>query len=120
VCLQEALDDPTFGSLPAATRSGFAGFFFPLRKPPLGMGRQPTIRQQGSQLETLGVSARYVGVNRFDYFVEVQSEEVVRRMTPDLVRLGRIEARGVIVTGRSGAPEYDFVSRFFCPAGGDR
>jgi len=41
--------DPTCGPFPAATDLGFAGFFFPLLQPVLGMGRNPAIRQQGFQ-----------------------------------------------------------------------
>lgn len=69
-------------------------------------------------LEALGVSAKYVGKNRFDYLVELDSEEELRMMTPDFAQLGRIEVRGVIVTSRSASPEYDFVSRFFAPWAG--
>jgi PhzF family phenazine biosynthesis protein len=66
-------------------------------------------------LEALGTTARYVGRNRFDYLVEVDSEAEIRRLSPDFARLGRVETRGVIVTSRSANPEYDFVSRFFAP-----
>jgi PhzF family phenazine biosynthesis protein len=69
-------------------------------------------------LEALGVSAKYVGKNRFDYLVEVESENVLRGMSPDFFRLGQIEVSGVIVTSRSESPQYDFVSRFFAPWAG--
>lgn len=68
-------------------------------------------------LESLGVtSPLYVGKNRFDYLVEVASEEEVRALAPDFAQLGRVEARGVIVT--SAAREFDFISRWFGPAVG--
>src|ERR1700722_16866866 len=38
-------------------------------------------------LPALGVAAKYVGRNQFDYLVEVESEAVLRQMTPDLRRL---------------------------------
>lgn len=66
-------------------------------------------------LESLGVEATYVGKNIFDYLVEVESEETVRIMKPDFVNLSKVPARGVIVTSRAKAKEYDFVSRFFAP-----
>ena len=66
----------------------------------------------------LGVRARYVGRNRFDYLVEVDSEEVLRQMRPDFSLLTTIPTRGVMVTSPSGAREYDFVSRFFAPRAG--
>ena len=43
---------------------------------------------------------------------------VVREATPDFRKLGRVEARGIIVTSRSDGEEADFVSRFFAPAAG--
>jgi PhzF family phenazine biosynthesis protein len=66
----------------------------------------------------LGVSPRYVGRSRFDYLVEVDSEAAVRAAQPDFRRLGEIPVRGVVVTGRAGSSDYDFVSRFFAPAAG--
>jgi len=70
-------------------------------------------------LMALGLEhASYVGKNVFDYIVEVDSEAVVRSLTPDLILLAGLEARGVMVTARSTAGEFDFVSRFFAPAVG--
>jgi predicted PhzF superfamily epimerase YddE/YHI9 len=69
-------------------------------------------------VEALGVTPRYVGKSRFDYLVELDGEEAVRRLRPDLRRLGEVAARGIIVTGRSSVPDDDFVSRFFAPAVG--
>lgn len=66
----------------------------------------------------LGVKACYLGQSRFDYLVEVESEEVVRALQPDFATLGRSKARGVIVTSRSTSANHDFVSRFFAPASG--
>ena len=66
----------------------------------------------------LGVTPRYIGQSRFDYFVEVESEKVLRGMAPNFGRLAAISCRGVIVTARSEDPVYDFVSRFFAPASG--
>lgn len=66
----------------------------------------------------LGVSMRYTGKNRFDYLIEVESEEVLRAMKPDFTLLRSIPARGVTVTSRATTPGYDFVSRFFAPASG--
>ena len=63
----------------------------------------------------LGVMPGYVGRNRFDYLVEVDSEETIRNMEPDFDLLKKIPTRGVIVTARSDSDKYDFVSRFFAP-----
>jgi PhzF family phenazine biosynthesis protein len=65
--------------------------------------------------KALGASTRYVGRNRLDYLVEVESEDVVRGLDPDLTAVGALPGRGVIVTG-PGSGEYDFVSRYFAPA----
>lgn len=64
---------------------------------------------------SLGVPILYVGRNRMDYIVEVENEEVVRKIKPNFERMKKIETRGIIVTSRSDSGEYDFVSRFFAP-----
>lgn len=64
-------------------------------------------------LKALGVQAKYVGKNRFDYLVEVETEEIVQILNPDYTKLLKVATRGVIVT--SVAKDYDFVSRFFAP-----
>ena len=69
-------------------------------------------------IEALGVPALYVGKGQFDYLVEVESETMLRGMTPDFKRLVELQVRGVIVTSRSAGPKYDFVSRFFAPGAG--
>jgi predicted PhzF superfamily epimerase YddE/YHI9 len=69
-------------------------------------------------VEALGASPRYVGRSRFDYLVELDSEEAVARLRPDFGALRSISARGVIVTSRSADSDFDFVSRFFAPAVG--
>lgn len=66
----------------------------------------------------LGVEIPYVGKNRFDYLVAVDSEETVRTIRPDFGRLKQMSLRGVIVTSRSSSQSYDFVSRFFAPGAG--
>lgn len=66
-------------------------------------------------VEALGVKLAYVGKNRFDYLVEVDSEETLRALKPDLKLLARVPMRGVMVTSRGASSEYDFVSRFFAP-----
>lgn len=68
--------------------------------------------------KALGVSATYVGKNRFDYLVQVESEDMVRSLTPDFTLLSSISSRGFMVTSRSDAKEFDFISRFFAPAFG--
>lgn len=70
-------------------------------------------------LDSLGVTnPGYVGRSRFDYFIEVDSEEAVRSLDPDHARLRTIPVRGVVVTSRSNEGGVDFVSRFFAPGVG--
>jgi PhzF family phenazine biosynthesis protein len=57
----------------------------------------------------------YVGRSRFDLLVDVETEEQVRGMQPDIRRLEQFPARGIIVTGRASTGGHDFVSRFFAP-----
>ncbi len=65
--------------------------------------------------EALGVGFLYVGKNRFDYLVEVDSEETLVNIRPDFALLNTIPTRGVMVTCPSSSREYDFASRFFAP-----
>ncbi|AKB67400.1 putative isomerase yddE, PhzC-PhzF family [Methanosarcina mazei LYC] len=105
---QEARFSTKSGLLTAIMNNGWIELNFPAlpeekTEPPAGL------------LESLGVEATYVGKNIFDYLIEVESEETVRTMKPDFVKLSKVPARGVIVTARSRTGEYDFVSRFFAP-----
>lgn len=61
---------------------------------------------------------RFVGRNRFDFMIEVESEQVLRAIEPDMRMLRALQSRGVIVTSRSDNPKYNFVSRFFAPGAG--
>lgn len=66
----------------------------------------------------LRVTPKYTGKNRFDYLVEVDTEEVLRSLKPDFALLKKIPIRGIIVTSLSTSPDYDFISRFFAPGAG--
>jgi predicted PhzF superfamily epimerase YddE/YHI9 len=66
----------------------------------------------------VGARSVWAGRTRFDYLVEVESEEAVRALRPDFTRIAQFEARGLIVTSRASRPGYDYVSRFFAPAAG--
>jgi predicted PhzF superfamily epimerase YddE/YHI9 len=61
----------------------------------------------------------FTGKNRFDWLVEVDSEETVRGLRPNQALLEAIPARGIIVTSRAAAATaadgFDFVSRFYAP-----
>jgi PhzF family phenazine biosynthesis protein len=69
-------------------------------------------------LDALGVRPSFVGSSKFDKFVLVESEQVVRSLKPDFAQLRQISMRGVIVTSTSDDPQFDFVSRYFAPGAG--
>jgi PhzF family phenazine biosynthesis protein len=68
--------------------------------------------------EALGVAPKYVGKSKFDYLVEVDTEETVRNLKPDFGLLRAMQVRGVMVTSQATMAGYDFVSRFFAPGSG--
>ncbi len=99
------------GTLTATRAAGRIELDFPL-------SAEAPVEPPSELLPALGVTARYVGKSRFDFLVEVESEEIVRQATPDFRRLASAPVRGTIVTSRSSDPQFDFVSRFFAPAAG--
>jgi len=68
--------------------------------------------------EALCIPFLYVGKTRFDFLVETDCEDSVRRMRPDFAALEKVPCRGIIVTAEGNV--CDFVSRFFAPAEGIR
>lgn len=101
------------GLLIATRREGWIELDFPADPP------RPAPPPPGL-LESLGVSAKYVGRGTLDFLVEVESESLVRALEPDfrLLKSASGQGRGAIVTSRSDSPDYDFVSRYFAPAAG--
>jgi PhzF family phenazine biosynthesis protein len=70
-------------------------------------------------LEALGGGpARWVGLGRFDYLVELEDEAAVHGLAPDVRGLDGLGVRGVIATAAAGSGGHDFVSRFFAPGAG--
>lgn len=80
--------------------------------------REERVVAPANLVRALGVTPKYVGKNRFDCLVEVDSEETVRNLKPDFALLGEIPARGFIVTSLAISQGIDFVSRFFAPRAG--
>jgi PhzF family phenazine biosynthesis protein len=66
----------------------------------------------------LGLKPRGLRANRFDLLVEVDGEEALRAVAPDMAALARLPVRGVIVTCAGPGDGIDFLSRFFAPAAG--
>jgi predicted PhzF superfamily epimerase YddE/YHI9 len=99
------------GDLVAWHVGGEVELDFPIRRPvetavPAGLA------------EALHVRVVSCAANNRDVLVEVASDEVVRRLAPDLRALAAAWRGGVIVTARSRDERWDFVSRFFAPGFG--
>lgn len=67
--------------------------------------------------EALGVPLVEVFANAFNYMSVLESAQLLRRLTPDMTALARMDRPGVIVTA-VGEGNYDFISRYFAPAKG--
>jgi PhzF family phenazine biosynthesis protein len=99
------------GLLAAARREDWIELDFPAEP------EEPVSLPEGL-VRALGTAPRYVGRNRLDYLVELESERAVRDLRPDIRLLAEVPTRGVMVTARADTPGYDFVSRFFAPTAG--
>jgi PhzF family phenazine biosynthesis protein len=66
-------------------------------------------------VEGLGATPDWVGRTIFDVFALFEDATLVRAMKPDFGLLGRVPARGIIVTAPGDRPGVDFISRFFGP-----
>jgi len=69
-------------------------------------------------VKTLGAKPIYLGMTKWSYLAEMDSEETVRNIKPDFDLMETLEAWGLMITARSSTMEFDFVSRFFAPRKG--
>lgn len=69
-------------------------------------------------LEALGAEAEFVGMNKYDYLVELKSTDDVINVQPDFKILKSLGIRGVMITAMDKDGSYDFISRFFAPGAG--
>jgi PhzF family phenazine biosynthesis protein len=67
--------------------------------------------------EALRIDPVEVFTNEFNYLALLESEQVLRALSPDMPALAQLDRPGVIVTA-PGDGTYDFVSRYFAPAKG--
>jgi PhzF family phenazine biosynthesis protein len=65
--------------------------------------------------KAIKVKPLFIIRTRFDFMVEVGSEEVVKGLNPEMELFQKLPGRGVVVTSRSASSGFDFVSRFFAP-----
>lgn len=98
------------GLLTAVTRDGWITLDFPATPP-------VAAEAPAELVAALGAPVVAAARTPFDWLVELDDEDAVRRLEPDLTALARLGGRGVIVTSQAAA-DYDFVSRFFAPAVG--
>jgi PhzF family phenazine biosynthesis protein len=76
------------------------------------------VKAPAEEAFAIGATPVFVGRNRMDMLVVLDSAEAVRQLTPDVGQVAKIKARGVIVTAKSDQPGIDFISRFFAPQSG--
>ena len=101
------------GSLTARLTGDRIDLDFPAdrRRIALSMNENSVVR------EALGLVPLWTGRNRRDIVVEVDGEDRVRELRPDLKRMEGLWGRGIAVTSKarpkSGGP--DFIVRFFAP-----
>ncbi len=94
------------GRLTVTARSDLLEMDFPAipvfnQSPPKGLFR------------ALGVEPLEIYGSDEDMLVVLDSEQTIRRVSPDFALLGQVDCRGVIITARG--EKCDFVSRFFGP-----
>ncbi len=106
----EARFETRSGQLRARLASDGIELDFPAR--PVREAAAPPALLQG-----LGVEPAWVGHESSAWLALLDSEEDVRSLRPDMGLLGALPEL-VIVTARSDAPRYDFVSRCFAPSWG--
>jgi PhzF family phenazine biosynthesis protein len=108
---QQARFQTLSGTLTADRRGDWIELDFP------AVIEEPAAAPEGLSV-ALGAKMTYVGKNKFDYLVEVATEEEVRKLEPDFSALRVLGARGIMVTARATTAGFDFVSRFFAPGSG--
>ena len=99
------------GPLYAEFRDGWIELDFPL----LPVEPMPVPDALSNALNN--VPANFTGRSAHTWMLELQSEDVVRNLTPDFRLLKTLE-RDVLVTAVSKSGDYDFVSRYFAPLHG--
>jgi PhzF family phenazine biosynthesis protein len=72
--------------------------------------------------KALGIKPTFVGMTKWNYICEIESEKALRGINPDFDLLRKLPGWGTIVTSGAGYDlrneGYDFVSRFFAPEKG--
>jgi PhzF family phenazine biosynthesis protein len=108
---EEARFHTLSGLLTCKREDGWIAMDFPARKP------EPCDSPEGLG-DALGCAFESTASNGMDILVEVPDEATLRGLRPNFNALTKVPVRGAIVTCRSAAAEFDFVSRFFAPSVG--
>lgn len=66
--------------------------------------------------EGLGVKSLKTFKGKTDYMLVYENEDQIQHMSPNFKMIGKVEARGIIVTAKG--KQVDFVSRFYGPQSG--
>jgi len=62
-----------------------------------------------------GGNVKSVSKTSTNYLVELHSENVLRKLTPDFAEMKKLPVQGVIATAAASSDDIDFVSRYFAP-----
>ncbi|WP_299495676.1 PhzF family phenazine biosynthesis protein [uncultured Shewanella sp.] len=76
------------------------------------------VPQSQDLLDHLGIEAsKVISFGHFDtkVFIDVDNEEILKKLQPNFEAMKQTNGRGVLVTARSNSHELDFVSRYFAP-----
>lgn len=102
------------GLLTADYRQGWIELDFPATP----LKESAPLLDLGAMARLIGAPVVSAGYSRFDLLIELESEEAVRSLSPDIGALKSLPVRGIIATARATTRGFDFVSRFFAPAVG--
>jgi PhzF family phenazine biosynthesis protein len=69
-------------------------------------------------LKSIDFRPVFIGSSQFDFLVEADSAQTVRKARVDYGALKQLKTRGLIITAASDDQNYDFISRFFAPGCG--
>jgi PhzF family phenazine biosynthesis protein len=106
---EELIFSTKSGMLTVKKNEGWIHMNFPLE---IAVESKPPVEL----IDGIGITNfSFIGRNRFDFILEVESQSVIENLSPNFDVLKRIDSRGIIVTSKSNDPEYDFVSRCFFP-----
>lgn len=99
------------------TRSGEIGVKMEDGLISMGFPTEPVIPVENTEEVAKCINSQilYAARNRFDYLLEIATEDELKRLVPDFSAISGLDSRGLIVTCRSDSGDWDFASRFFAP-----